>query len=124
MSGTLRAIEPGPHVTLQDAGRRGWRRFGVTRSGAMDLPALVAANALVGNPPDTAALEFAHVGGTWQIAVEACRIAVTGGDFAVSADGSALATGRATRCGVASTSRSGARPTRSGATSRWHRASR
>jgi hypothetical protein len=44
MNGTLRAIEPGPHVTLQDAGRRGWRRFGVTRSGAMDLPALAAAN--------------------------------------------------------------------------------
>ena len=92
MSGALRAIEPGPHVTLQDAGRRGWRRFGVTGSGAMDLRALVAANALVGNPPDTAALEFAHVGGTWEIAVEACRIAVTGGDFAVSADGIVLAT--------------------------------
>ncbi len=78
-------------MTLQDAGRRGWRRFGVTGSGAMDLPALVATNALVGNPPDTAALEFAHVGGTWEIAAEACRIAVTGGDFAVSADGIALA---------------------------------
>ncbi len=91
MSGALRAIEPGPHVTLQDAGRRGWRRFGVTSSGAMDLPAMTAANALVGNPPDTAALEFAHVGGVWEIAAQACRIAVTGGDFAISADGLPLA---------------------------------
>jgi biotin-dependent carboxylase-like uncharacterized protein len=91
MSGALRAIAPGPYVTLQDAGRRGWWRFGVSSSGAMDLAALSVANALVGNPPDTAALEFAHVGGAWEIAAESCRIAVTGGDFAVSADGVALA---------------------------------
>jgi biotin-dependent carboxylase-like uncharacterized protein len=91
MSAALRAVLPGPYVTIQDAGRRGWRRFGVSVSGAMDWPALAMANALVGNPPDTAALEFAHFGGTWQIAAESCRIAVTGGDFALSADGVALA---------------------------------
>lgn len=91
MSAALRAVAPGPHVTVQDAGRRGWRRFGVSTSGAMDWPALAMANALVGNPPDTAALEFAQVGGTWEIAAESCRIAVTGGAFAVSADGIALA---------------------------------
>ena len=90
MSAALHATAPGPYVTIQDAGRRGWRRFGVSISGAMDQPALAAANALVGNPADTAALEFAHVGGTWEIAAESCRIAVTGGDFAVSADGGAL----------------------------------
>jgi biotin-dependent carboxylase-like uncharacterized protein len=91
MSGVLRAIEPGLHVTLQDSGRYGWRRFGVAVSGAMDPPSLALANALVGNPPDTAALEFAHGGGTWEVAVESCRIAVTGGAFAVSADGASLA---------------------------------
>ncbi len=57
----------------------------------MDVPALSVANALVGNAPDTAALEFAHVGGTWEVAAEYCRIAVTGGDFSVSADGAPLA---------------------------------
>jgi 5-oxoprolinase (ATP-hydrolysing) subunit C len=91
MTGALLAIEPGAHLTLQDAGRRGWRRFGVSGSGAMDLPALAAANALVGNAQDTAAVEFAHVGGIWEVAAESCRIAVAGGDFAVSADGIALA---------------------------------
>jgi biotin-dependent carboxylase-like uncharacterized protein len=90
MSAALRAVAPGPYVTIQDAGRRGWRRFGVSVSGAMDQPALAAANALVGNPPDIAALEFAHVGGTWEILADTCRIAVTGGAFAVSADGAAL----------------------------------
>ena len=91
MTSALCAVAPGPHVTIQDAGRHGWRRFGVSSSGAMDLPALAAANTLVGNPPGTAALEFAHIGGTWEIDAETCRIAVTGGKFAVSADGIALA---------------------------------
>ena len=75
MSASLRAVLPGPYVTIQDAGRHGWRRFGVSVSGAMDPPALAAANALVGNPADTAALEFAHVGGTWEVAADSCRIA-------------------------------------------------
>jgi 5-oxoprolinase (ATP-hydrolysing) subunit C len=91
MKGALHAITPGPLVTIQDAGRRGWRRFGVSGAGAMDGAALSAANALVGNAPGTAAVEFAHVGGSWQIAAESCRIALTGGDFAVSADGARLA---------------------------------
>jgi biotin-dependent carboxylase-like uncharacterized protein len=91
MSAALHATAPGPYVTIQDAGRRGWRRFGVSISGAMDPPALAAANALAGNPPDTAALEFAHAGGTWEIAADSCRIAVTGGTFAVSAGGVTLA---------------------------------
>ena len=91
MNGWLRAIAPGPFVTIQDAGRRGWRRFGVAGAGAMDMPALSAANALVGNPAHTAALEFAHVGGTWEVATETCRVAVTGGEFAVTADGVRLA---------------------------------
>ena len=91
MRGALYAIAPGPLVTIQDAGRRGWRRFGVSGAGPMDAPALAAANSLVGNPPGTAAVEFAHVGGSWQIATESCRVAVTGGDFAVSADGARLA---------------------------------
>ena len=91
MKGALHAISPGPFVTIQDAGRRGWRRFGISGAGAMDVPALSIANTLVGNPPGTAALEFAHVGGTWQVATDSCRIAVTGGDFVVSVDGARLA---------------------------------
>ena len=90
MTVALRATAPGPYVTMQDAGRRGWRRFGISGCGAMDLPALATANALVGNPLDVAALEFAHVGGTWEVLAESVRIAVTGGSFAVAADGAPL----------------------------------
>jgi 5-oxoprolinase (ATP-hydrolysing) subunit C len=97
MTPALRAIAPGPHVTIQDAGRQGWLRFGVSRSGAMDGSALAAANALVGNPPETAALEFAQLGGTWKVEAQSCRIAVTGGTFGVSADGRPLAPWRSHR---------------------------
>lgn len=83
----LRAVAPGPHVTIQDGGRRGWRRFGVSGCGAMDMPSLAAANALVGNPPEAPALEFAHVGGSWEVLAESVRIAVAGGSFGISADG-------------------------------------
>lgn len=82
----LQAIEPGPHVTLQDSGRHGWRRFGVSGSGAMDPASLAAANALVGNPLDMPVLEFAHVAGTWEVAADSLRFAVAGGDFAIAID--------------------------------------
>ena len=45
-------------TTIQDAGRWGYQAYGVPVSGAMDLPALRAANQLVHNPPDEAALEI------------------------------------------------------------------
>ena len=87
---SLVAIEPGPFVTLQDAGRVGWQRFGVSRAGAMDMDALATANILAGNKPMEAALEFAQVGGTFRLQATSCRIGVAGGHFAVSVDGRAV----------------------------------
>ncbi|MEW5721377.1 MAG: KipI antagonist, partial [Chloroflexota bacterium] len=54
----LRVIDPGILTTVQDAGRWGYQQYGVPVSGAMDLPALRAANQLVRNSPDEAALEI------------------------------------------------------------------
>ncbi|WP_024552412.1 5-oxoprolinase subunit PxpC [Franconibacter helveticus 513] len=54
----LKIVRAGMHTTVQDSGRFGWRQFGVSRSGAMDTPALRIANLLVGNDPDAAALEI------------------------------------------------------------------
>ncbi len=87
MPALLRAIDPTPFVTIQDNGRRGWRRFGVSPSGAMDRMSLAIANALVGNRPTEAALEFAHAAGEWQVDAASCRIAVAGGSFAITVDG-------------------------------------
>ena len=83
----LVAVEPGPFVTLQDTGRVGWQRFGVSRSGAMDVDALATANILAGNAPNEAALEFAHVGGMFRLQATSCRIGIAGGHFTVSVDG-------------------------------------
>jgi biotin-dependent carboxylase-like uncharacterized protein len=83
----LRAIAPTPSVTVQDAGRRGWRRFGIASAGAMDRMSLAIANALVGNHPSEAALEFAYAGGDWAVEASSCRVAVTGGEFDVTVDG-------------------------------------
>jgi biotin-dependent carboxylase-like uncharacterized protein len=77
----LLAVAPTPFITVQDTGRRGWQRFGVSAAGAMDIESLAAANALVGNPPDSPALEFAYAGGEWQVNADSCRLAVTGGAF-------------------------------------------
>lgn len=48
----------GPATSIQDLGRRGYQRFGVSPAGAMDPLSLAAANLLVGNEPDAAALEL------------------------------------------------------------------
>ena len=49
---------PGMFTTVQDLGRYGWQHLGIVPGGAMDVPALRLANALVGNPRDAAALEI------------------------------------------------------------------
>ena len=58
----LRVIAPGPYTSVQGGPRHGLSAFGVPAGGAMDLPALAAANALVGNAPDAAGLEFTLIG--------------------------------------------------------------
>lgn len=86
----LRAVAPTPFVTIQDVGRRGWRRFGLSGAGAMDHMSLALANALVGNRASEAALEFAYAGGEWTVEASNCRIAIAGGAFAVTVDGVTL----------------------------------
>jgi len=87
----LKALEPGPLVTVQDRGRPGWQRIGVTPAGAIDPIAFAAANALVGNAPGAAALEFTLIGGTYAVEGGPVRVAVTGPAFPVSLDGAVLA---------------------------------
>jgi allophanate hydrolase len=52
----LTVVEVG-HATVQDLGRWGARRWGVPVAGALDAESLAVLNALVGNPPDAAAVE-------------------------------------------------------------------
>jgi biotin-dependent carboxylase-like uncharacterized protein len=89
---TALAVEScGAMTSLQDAGRFGWRRQGVSTSGAMDRLALAAANALVGNAPGAAAVEFTLFGGTFTVEDGSARLAVAGAPCAVLRDGEPLA---------------------------------
>jgi 5-oxoprolinase (ATP-hydrolysing) subunit C len=45
---TLRILRAGPGTTIQDGGRRGYLRFGVTASGPMDWIGHARANILAG----------------------------------------------------------------------------
>lgn len=80
---SLEIIEVHGLATIQDSGRRGWRKYGVPLSGPMDTFAFQAANALVGNPPDSAVIEV----GLGDIALRAlrdCVVSVTGTGFGLS----------------------------------------
>jgi antagonist of KipI len=55
---SLRVIEPGLHSVIVDAGRPHSRSLGVPLGGAADQSSLAIGNALVGNPPDCAAVEI------------------------------------------------------------------
>jgi allophanate hydrolase subunit 2 len=74
---SLTVLRTGPQALVQDAGRPGFAHLGVPPSGAVDLPALAMANALVGNPAGAAGIE-AVLGGVVLRASCPCTIAVTG----------------------------------------------
>jgi biotin-dependent carboxylase-like uncharacterized protein len=81
MSGALEVVAAGPGSTLQDRGRFGHQRFGVSTAGAADPLLLAASNALVGNDAYEGAVEFTLVGDTYEVAAESCRIAVAGESY-------------------------------------------
>lgn len=82
----LEVLEGGMLTTVQDLGRYGYERYGVPVAGAMDQFALRAANVLVGNPPNAAALEITITGPVLR-ATDKCLIAVTGADLSLRVDG-------------------------------------
>lgn len=63
---SLQVIEPGLHTLIVDFGRPHSRGLGLPVGGAADRTALALGNALVGNPPDAAALEISLTGPTLQ----------------------------------------------------------
>lgn len=74
----MTVLEVFGHATLQDAGRPGWRRWGVPVGGAWDRAAARRANALVGNLLDGPVVELAL--GTMRLRAEQdLAIAVVGG---------------------------------------------
>jgi biotin-dependent carboxylase-like uncharacterized protein len=88
--GGLIVIDPGLSTTVQDAGRTGYREWGVPPGGAFDRGSAGLANALVGNPPDGSVLELTLIGGVYQ-ADGPLAVAMAGAPMearVVAADGS------------------------------------
>ena len=76
----VEVLEPGLLTTVQDAGRGGYRRVGVSGGGPMDALAHAVANRAVGNPAGAAALECTLTGPTLAF-LAPLRFAVAGADL-------------------------------------------
>ena len=96
MADTITILSPGLLSTIQDTGRTGWMHSGFAPSGAMDLPALYAANLLVGNTKDMPAVEMTLQGPEIDWGCDAV-IALTGADFAARLNGDPVPAYRALR---------------------------
>jgi antagonist of KipI len=90
---TLRVLTPGLHSLVVDCGRPGYRSLGVSVGGAADQAALAIGNALVGNPPNAAAVEISLTGPTLQAGCEAACV-VVGAPFALDSDRQRLCAGK------------------------------
>jgi KipI family sensor histidine kinase inhibitor len=76
----VEVVEPGLLTTVQDVGRAGYRRVGVSGAGPMDARAHAVANRAVGNPAGAAALECTMTGPALAF-VAPLRFAVAGADL-------------------------------------------
>jgi biotin-dependent carboxylase-like uncharacterized protein len=81
----------GPASSVQDGGRYGAQRYGLTPSGAMDRVALAAANSLVGNPPFAAAIEIGPFGAAFTARQGAVHVALAGTSRSAEISGRAVA---------------------------------
>ncbi|WP_455675753.1 5-oxoprolinase subunit C family protein [Pradoshia sp.] len=81
--------KPGLLSTIQDLGRKGYKRYGVISSGAMDQIAHRIANMLVLNEEDDETIEITMTGPEIRFQEDAV-IAITGGDLSPSVNGQAV----------------------------------
>ena len=86
---TIHVLHPGLFTTVQDLGRCGYQRFGVSVSGAMDPWALTVGNRLLGNPDGAAGLEIT-LQGPDLLFEQALPLAITGADLSPTSNGCAI----------------------------------
>jgi biotin-dependent carboxylase-like uncharacterized protein len=81
----------GPASSVQDGGRHGAQRYGLTPSGAMDRLALATANCLVGNALFAAAIEIGPFGASFTARDGNLRAALAGASRSAEISGRAVA---------------------------------
>jgi biotin-dependent carboxylase-like uncharacterized protein len=85
----IEVVAPGALTTVQDLGRFGFGRLGVSPGGAADTLALRVGNLLAGNAPGEAALEVTLLGPRLRFDSPAL-VAIAGADLAPRLDGRAV----------------------------------
>jgi biotin-dependent carboxylase-like uncharacterized protein len=93
----LRLLRCGPWVSVQDLGRRGFQRYGISGSGAMDPVSLVIANRLASNPSGEAGLEIGRPGLTLKTVGAPVTVSAVGPSLRVWLDGSEVTGNRSLR---------------------------
>lgn len=83
----LKMSKGGGWVSIQDLGRPGLQRFGVSEAGAADPVAFRIANRLVGNADDVPAVEIGLLGAEFSIESASLTVAVAGPDALWQIDG-------------------------------------
>ena len=82
-------LSAGPLTTIQDKGRYGYMRYGITTSGVLDDKAYAYGNALLGNTDGEACLEMTVKGAAIQFAGTGA-IAITGADMVPHINGTVV----------------------------------
>lgn len=83
---SIRILRAAPLTTLQDAGRPGWLRFGISASGPMDRRAFERAGQWLGGAGSTG-MEFTAAGINFRVEDGTLGAAFDGGAFSLSIDG-------------------------------------
>lgn len=85
----IKVLKSGFYSSIQDAGRFGYRHFGVPVSGSMDAYASKFANLIIGNTEDASVLEITMMGPELQF-LKPTIIAVSGADMQPSLNNSPI----------------------------------
>ena len=83
---SLKVVQPGILSLLQDSGRRGQHRIGLTNGGPLDSEAFYYCNRLLGNAPDTTVIEISFGGIHLEAQVDTF-ICVTGANMPLRING-------------------------------------
>ena len=105
----FKVLDAGPSLTIQDYGRPGYQRLGITEGGVIDRWALAEGNILLGNDVNSAALEMATIGGKFTVTDTPIVMATSGAEMDLKLDGIDLPwrssftvlPGQVLHCGVA-----------------------
>jgi len=81
MHAKLRVMQVGPSVSVQDQGRPGHLRYGVTSSGVMDRTSFAIVNAALDNSPSNPVIEVSLGGITLDCLEGSVTMAIVGGCF-------------------------------------------